>query len=117
MVVQESLSRLRSSHCSIPKEDGRRREVQFVVQRTRNYVHGAADPATAARVVRALEGEGLSDLVKLKLLNARATTEIRAYLAEPELPDPARAAAIVERAWGAGGGAGGAGAGEAAEKR
>ena len=116
LVVQECLQRLRSSHCSITKEDGRRREVQFVVQRARNYVSGAADPATAARVVAALEGEGLSNLVKLKLLNARATTEIGAFLAEPELPDPARVAAVVASAWGAGKSSGGGdgGGGEAA---
>ena len=111
MVVQECLQRLRSSQCSIPREDGRRREVQFVVQRARNYVHDAADPATAARVVAALEGAGLSDLTKLKLLNAKATTEIKAYLAEPELEDPAGVAATVERAWAAGGGGGGGGGG------
>ena len=109
MVVQETLQRLRSSQCSIPKEDGRRREVQFVVQRARNFVHDAASPATAARVVAALDGEGLSDLAKLKLLNAKATSEIRAYLADPELPDPAHIAAVVERAWGGGGGGGGGG--------
>jgi len=111
MVVQECLQRLRSSQCSIPREDGRRREVQFVVQRARNFVHDAADPATAARVVAALEGAGLSDLTKLKLLNAKATTEIKAYLAEPELEDPAGVAATVERAWAAGGGGGGGGGG------
>ena len=112
MVVQETLQRLRSSQCSIPKEDGRRREVQFVVQRARNFVHDAASPATAARVVAALEGEGLSDLAKLKLLNAKATSEIRAYLADPELLNPGHIAEVVARAWsGAGGGGSSSGGG------
>ena len=111
MVCQEALHRLRSSSCTVPREEGRRKEVQFVVSRCRNFVSGAADPATAARVLSALGAEGVPDLTKLKLLNARATTEIRAYLADVELEEPARLAKVVADAW-EGGALKGAGAGE-----
>jgi hypothetical protein len=103
--------RLANAGCSMPKE--RRVEVKWAVTRCGKYLEDAPSPVVAKRVLDVLGGMGLSEMVRLKLLNARATTEVAAFLADPEgVHDPLGAAEAIAGAWkeikgGAGAGAAG----------
>ena len=85
-----------------------------MVARCRNFVSSAADPATAARVIAALDGAGVPNLSKVKLLNAKADTDIKAFLADGTLENPGEVAKLVAAAWTGGeGGEGGSEGGAA----
>ncbi len=99
-VVQLAGARLRSAACTLPKD--RRGDVKWVASKVSQYLEGSADPATARRVLGALAGLPLPELTKVKLLNARATTEIAAFLADSDMQvEAAEVAAVIEAAWAA----------------
>ena len=95
-VCQQANARLKLSS-TMPKE--RRAEVRWTVGRSMRYLEGAADPATAVRVLDALQAFAFSDLTRLKLLNANAVTEVAAFLAAPDSgAEPAAVAARIAAA-------------------
>ena len=105
-VVQLAGQRLRSASCTLPKD--RRGDVKWVTSKVSQYLDGSADPATARRVLASLASLPLPELTKVKLVNARATTEVAAFLAEPDMQaEAAEVAEVIARAWaqGAGGAA------------
>ncbi len=99
-VVQLASQRLRSAACTLPKD--RRGDVKWVTSKVSQYLEGSADPATARRVLAGLARLPLPELTKVKLLNARATTEIAAFLADSEMQvEAAEVAGVIEAAWAA----------------
>ncbi len=97
-VVQLTAKRLRAASCTLAKD--RRAEVRWAVSRAGRYLTGAPDLATAERVLGALEAAGVPPLTRLKLLNAKATTRIAVFLADPDSTrDEDEIADIVEKAW------------------
>ncbi len=93
--------RVRSSACTI-QESLRRNDVRWVTSRVCHYLEGSADPPTARRVLASLASLPLPELTKVKLLNARARTEIGAFLAEPDMPlEAAEVAEVIDAAWAA----------------
>ena len=97
-VVQLSSKRLKSASCTMARD--RRTEVRWTVSKTARYLAGAADVATAARVSDALAALGVEPQARVMLINAKADTEIGAFLAAPEcLVDSAVLAEAVEKAW------------------
>ena len=99
-VVQLAGARLRSTTCTLPKD--RRGDVKWVTGKVAHYLEGSADAATARRALAALGGLPLPELTKVKLVNARATTEIAAFLADSDMQvEAAEVAAVIEAAWAA----------------
>ena len=96
-VLASASKRLRSASCTLGRE--RRAEARWVVSKCARHISDAADPATAARVLRALEAQGHPPLTRLKLLNAKATTVVGVFLADDSVVDQAAAAEAVAKAW------------------
>ena len=102
-VVQLAGARLRSAACTLPKD--RRGDVKWVTGKVAQYLDGSADPATARRALAALASLPLPELTKVKLVNARATTEIAAFLADSDMQvEAADVADVLAAAWAGGGG-------------
>ena len=107
-VVQLAGQRLRSAACTLPRD--RRGDVKWVAAKVSQYLEGSADPATARRVLLALSSLPLPELTKVKLLNARATTEIAAFLADSDMQvEAVEVAQVIEGAWAAAAGGGSSG--------
>jgi len=64
----------------------RRTEVKWTVKKVSSYLEGSPDPAATRRILTALKDFPLSEMTKVKLVNARATTKEAAFLADPEMP-------------------------------
>ena len=102
-VVKIAGQRLRAGSSIQPKE--RKKEVQWVVSNVAKYLEGSLDPATTRSALTALSELPLSEMTKVKLVNARARTEIRCYLADTDSPvEATEVAQVMDRVLGGKGG-------------